>query len=301
MTETNVETKQELQINVRRQSWTSSLKEYWSIKKTRISISMLSIVAAVTVIFLIGFIMNRDIIQRAISEYELMGVLVALLSFRIALMAFMSFFIMVSWLKSENVFLSDAKFMFGLFFLILTFGKVLDLFWNLTYFYFEPDVVLILLKIRFELIVLTLLPMYYFGLYIILFSINPDMGDIKVRKTRNIAILIIAPALITTILLAPNEDILNNILPLIVIPSLSTIVIVFYLAYKGKRLSDVNPLIIMVGFTLYLISNIARASLKNILGATVLYVLIAEIIDLVVFSIMFIGFATRIKYKHKPS
>ncbi|MFW9998602.1 MAG: hypothetical protein ACFE9Q_01695 [Candidatus Hodarchaeota archaeon] len=62
------------------------------------------------------------------------------------------------WFKQEAQFLSDIPFLLELFFLILMFGKALDLFHDMTYFTFSEAVVLLLLKVRFFTIIFEVTP-----------------------------------------------------------------------------------------------------------------------------------------------
>ena len=97
--------------------------------------------------------------------------------------------------------------------------------------------------------------------------------------------------------MAPNTTIIGILLPLFVIPSLIIIVWLFQFAYRNKRLSQVNPLILTFGFSAYLISQIIRPLLQNLLGAGTTYIIIAEIIDLIIFIIIFIGFYLKANYE----
>jgi hypothetical protein len=82
---------------------------------------------------------------------------------------------------------------------------------------------------------------------------------------------------------------MGMLLPSIVIPSLLGIVYIFFLAYKLNRLSVVKPGILTIGFFLYLISNIFRPVMQNIIGEAASYIIIAETVDILVFLVIFIG------------
>jgi hypothetical protein len=79
------------------------------------------------------------------------------------------------------------------------------------------------------------------------------------------------------------------LLPIIVIPSLLGIVYIFYLASRLKRLSVIKPKILTIGFFLYLISNILRPLIQNIIGENASYIILAEFVDILVFLVIFMG------------
>ena len=108
----------------------------------------------------------------------------------------------------------------------------------------------------------------------------------KLRVTLILIIIIIESI---AIIIAPNNTIMGMILPAIVIPSLIGIVYIFFLAYRLKRLAIVKPGVLTLGFFLYLISNILRPIIQNILGEVATYIIIVELVDIFVFIIIFLG------------
>ena len=87
------------------------------------------------------------------------------------------------------------------------------------------------------------------------------------------------------------------LLPFMVLPSLATIVYVFYVAYRQKVLSEIHPLILMLGYGVYFFTNILRPVLKNLIENESIFIIIVELIDIFVFIIIFIGFIKKIDYK----
>ncbi len=83
---------------------------------------------------------------------------------------------------------------------------------------------------------------------------------------------------------------------IIVILSLIIITWMFYFAYKNQRLSQVHPLILSIGFGLYLVSQITRPLAQNLIGEIAAYIVLSEVIDLCIFIIIFIGFILNVKY-----
>jgi len=93
----------------------------------------------------------------------------------------------------------------------------------------------------------------------------------------------------TAIIMVPNVTILGMVLPIILIPSLAGIVYIFYLAYKLNRLKVIKPKILTIGFLLYMMSNIFRPLMQNILGETAKYIIVVEFVDVIIFIVIFLG------------
>jgi len=227
------------------------------------------------------------------------------ITIRIVILVLIATYVFRTWLKQEAQYLSDLPFLFGLFFLLLAYGKAIDLLFDLTYFYFSDDEILTLIKIRFIIIIFSVAPMVYLSIGMILYSLslkekNTKLTDEKRRnRDTSVIILIILIIEIVAVIITPNTTIIGILLPCIVIPSFITIVWLFTFAHKNRRLSQVNSLILAFGFGAYLISQIIRPLLQNLLGAGTFYIIIAEIIDLIIFIIIFIGFYLKANYELK--
>ena len=215
----------------------------------------------------------------------------------------MSYYMFHRWFKQEEQYLSDIPFLFGIFLLLLVFGKILDLFWDLTFFTFNDDFVMFLLKIRFLIIILEMAPLIFLSISMILYLRSlrgKSTSDEKQRNKTTFRIMLLIVAIETTaVILAPTFTIMGILLPCIVIPSILVIIWMFIFAYKNKRLSQVHPLIIAIGFIAWLISNIMRPLLQIIYGETSIYVFTAEMIDFFVFLIIFLGFCLKANYSQE--
>ncbi|MFW9939335.1 MAG: hypothetical protein ACFFD5_16960, partial [Candidatus Thorarchaeota archaeon] len=97
-------------------------------------------------------------------------------------------------------------------------------------------------------------------------------------------------------LIITHRELMSILYPIIIIPSLITIVWLFNFAWRNKRLSQVNTYILMIGFSLYLISSIIRPIIHIIIGLVPLFVILAEALDSIIFLIIFIGFCKKSKY-----
>lgn len=249
------------------------------------------IIGSVGVFFL--YLVNYSLILKALAEYDGAFQVVLTISLRIILLIIISVYLFNKWFKQEAQYLSDIPFLLGMFFLILLFGKAIDIVWDLTFFTFSKDVILFFLKFRFIIIIFEVAPLIYLGFEIIFFRLEDRFPKLKNNRfmnklrTRLIAIIVSIESLI--VIITPKYNSLGFLLPFIVIPSLLGIVYIFFLAYRLNRLSVVKPGILTIGFLLYLISNIFRPLMMIILGETASYIIIAEIADIFVFLIIFLG------------
>jgi hypothetical protein len=215
----------------------------------------------------------------------------------------MSGYLFKKWFNQEKRFFSDIPFLFSLFFLLVFFGKALDLLYNLTYYFVHRSTFLFIIKLRFLIAILSIAPMYYLSITIIQFFISIYNNDNKLKnekfshQIRLISVMIILLIELLIIFIFLNEKTAQVILPGIAIPSFLMIVVIFFLAYKNQKLSQVNPLILTIGFGFYLVSQLIRPLLQLIFGETFYYVFSAELIDLIIFLVIFLGLITKIDYK----
>ena len=245
---------------------------------------------------------NISAINKSFNEVEGIWGVVIILLIRISLLSGMTFYMFNRWFKQEKQYISDIPHLFGLFLLILTFGKVLDLFWDLTYFRFNEEFVLFLLRVRYFIIILTFIPLMYLSILMILYSLSlrEHFKKLKDENYRNKITIIILSIIVViemfAVIIAPDVFTLGRILPFILIPSLIVITYIFFFAYRHQRLSQVHPLIIAIGFLMYMISSILRPVTQAIIGESAYYIIVVEIVDLFVFIIIFIGLSMKANY-----
>ena len=84
-------------------------------------------------------------------------------------------------------------------------------------------------------------------------------------------------------------------------PSLAWIVYTFYWAHRNKQLFQIKPLIIAVIFfidlILYVLSIITNPFRKKIIGFSTSYIIFAELIDLIIIIVIFLGYYMESNYK----
>ena len=265
---------------------------------TIISISV--IIGIISVVLLYIFNWN-SIVQSYLTHEGALGV-VLIISCRIIILSGMVIYTFYKWFQQEQQYFSDLPFLFGIFFLFLVFGKALDLFADFIYFQLDEILVLNVLKTRYIIMIFDFLPMIYLSMEMILFSfsLRTKLNQLTNEEMRNKINyrLIFSILLIEFIagILAPNVRSLTIYYPIIIIPSLITIFWLFRFAYKNKRLSQVNTLILTIGFGAYLVSQIVRPLAQFIIGESDVFVIFAESIDLVIFLVIFLGFYRESKY-----
>jgi Na+/melibiose symporter-like transporter len=136
-------------------------------------------------------------------------------------------------------------------------------------------------------------PLIYLGMEVIFFRLEDRFNKLKdksfMNKLRNILISVIILTESIAIIMGPNFTMMGIILPIILIPSLLGIVYIFYMAYSLNRLTLVKPGILTISFFLYMLSNIFRPVMQNILGETASYIIVVEIVDIIIFMIIFLG------------
>ncbi|UCD02162.1 MAG: hypothetical protein JSV23_03870 [Promethearchaeota archaeon] len=253
---------------------------------------LVSVILGIIGVFFLYFI-NYSLIAKAFADYEGAIQVVLIISLRILLLSIITFYLINKWFKQEVQYLTDIPFLLSIFFLILAFGKTIDVFWDLTFFTFDDAVVLFLVKIRYFIIIFEVAPLIYLGFEIVFFRMEDRFTRLKDKRfmntlrTRLIAVIVAIESV--TIIIVPNITVLGMILPIILIPSLISIVYIFYLAYRYNRLKMVKPKILTIGFLLYMMSNILRPVMQNILGETANFVILTELVDLSIFLIIFLG------------
>ena len=268
-------------------------------KKIYLSILLLGVIIGIVLILLLYWLNWPSIVQSYNNHEGSLGVVLVILS-RIIIVSGMAFYTFYQWFKQEEQFFSDLPFLFGLFFLLLVFGKALDLF--IDFIYKINEFALMMVKVRFLIMILDFLPMIYISIGMILFSLSLKDKNKALReekhqdKIRIRIILVISLSEIIAIILVNSISIISILYPIVVIPSLVTIVWLFNFAHRNKRLAQVNTLILWIGFTAYLISQIVRPLAQFIIGESPIFVILAEALDLGIFIVIFIGFYKKSNY-----
>jgi len=218
--------------------------------------------------------------------------------FRILFASFFSVYFFYKWFKQEVIYPSDAHFLFALYFFLMVFGKINDLFLYLALpvEMISEEILFNVLRIRYFIMAVNTFPLLYIGLealFMILGIYNKDFTRKKFNFLRISIILFLTALILGILIISPNLHFLMNaqILPLLTTLTMLGIVVMFIYMYRKKRLSQVHGLIIGIGFLLFIFTSI----IYQILSITedVVNVLIAEILNTIVYSIVLLGFLKK--------
>ncbi len=258
------------------------------------------IIGIIAVVLLFAF--NWSIIIASYQTHEGALGVILIISIRIFIVSLMAIYTFSSWFKQEKQYFSDMPFLFGSFFLLLIFGKALDLFIDFSYLQLDEDLLLPVIKVRYFIAIFNLLPMIFLSIYMILISLSVKerfqnlSNENYLNKIRIRILIIIVVIEILAGIFILNVQIAPVIYPIIIVPSLISIVWLFYFSWRNQRLSQVNTFILMIGFGLYLLSQISRPIVQTLIGESPTYVITAESIDIIISVIIFIGFYKKSKY-----
>jgi hypothetical protein len=270
-------------------------------KKRKFKLYLLSTSTFLTILFLILYGVFWAPIEYALFNIQDIWLSVIASVIRIVILAIMSIILFNKWFKQEAIFTSDAYFLFALFFMVLTVGKVYDLFYNLILIsnLFDDIVLLFLVKIRFLIITINILPVLYLGLQatITLGSVYiKELTKEQFNKIRLWIVILFLLLISIIIIIAPEITFLIRVLPYLTFAIFIALAIMFLFMYKNKHLSQANGLIIGIAFFAFIGSNIFRSIVSVDAMNEPSILLVIEGLDIVVNTMMFIGFIRKPKY-----
>ena len=269
-------------------------------KKRKFRMYLIIVVLVILISYTVLFTLFWELLGGVLIASEILWVGFIISLSKVIILALMSFYIFRRWLKQDAIFTSDAYFLFGSFFWILVSGKILDIFWNLGFVgeVLDMNYLLFLLKIRFAIVILTIVPILFVSLEAILTFVNlykkKEMNKKQFSKIRKRIIIVYVIIIAILIIIAPSVPFMNIMLPFVSFPMFLFIAIMFLYMYKNKYLSQANGLIIGISFLLLIFASIIRSILS--LSFEALPVILAEFIDIAVYILMFIGFITKPGY-----
>ena len=270
-------------------------------KKIKYKWYLIGSVVIIGTIFTLLYVIFWSTIQYSLTQLPntMLSVIASLI--RIVVLGIMSLLLFNKWFKQEAIYTSDAYFLFAVFFMILTCGKILDLHYNLLLVseLLDDTFLLVFLKIRFFLIIFNLLPVLYIGLQAIMAIARAyikEMSESRFNKIRSWILYIFAAVFSIIIVLATNISSLITVLPFFTILIYILLAIMFLFMYKNKHLSQANGLIIGIAFFAFIVSNIFRSIMSVYALDNPSIFFIIEGVDILVNFLMFIGFIRKPKY-----
>ncbi|MFX1233835.1 MAG: hypothetical protein ACFFBY_04665, partial [Promethearchaeota archaeon] len=148
-------------------------------------------------------------------------------------------------------------------------------------------------------ITLNLMPILYIGLETTLALISAYVKNVTKSQFNKIRLGIIGFYLMIVlfiIIFAPNLNSLIIALPYFTLGIYLVIAIMFFFMYKNKRLSQANALLIGIAFLCLIASSLIRSVITVIALEIPSIFVIAELLDIIVNFIIFLGFITRANY-----
>ena len=291
-------------------------KNYTKLKKREISFISLSVIAVIffySIVILLYYIPFYSEISEMYLTNFFAAILTMIILIRISISTYGANFLFKIWLSKNSRRFTDLPFIFGLFFFLFIPAKLMDLLVFTTYrlytdFGFSYYLILNIIKLRYFILTLSILPLFLSGIYLYLFRLNlkkPDLERKKLSKKLTVLFSILYfPVFFIIIIFLNDITMFSYVGALMTLSSLSFVIWVFLTAHKGKILSEINSLIISIGFICYLISNLILPILVNVIGPTSLEgerigSLILELGTLFSMVIIILGFKKKANYKKK--
>lgn len=291
-------------------------KNYTKLKKREISFISLSVIAVIffySIVILLYYIPFYSEISEMYLTNFFAAILTMIILIRISISTYGANFLFKIWLSKNSRRFTDLPFIFGLFFFLFIPAKLMDLLVFTTYrlytdFGFSYYLILNIIKLRYFILTLSILPLFLSGIYLYLFRLNlkkPDLERKKLSKKLTVLFSILYfPVFFIIIIFLNDITMFSYVGALMTLSSLSFVIWVFLTAYKGGILSEINSLIISIGLICYLISNLILPILTNVIGSTSLEGeriggLIIELGTLFSMIIIILGFKKKANYKNK--
>lgn len=258
--------------------------------------NMILVFSAYTILYYLFWPSFRE----TLLNIEAFSIITGIIFMRVFIFLLMTYILFRQWIKQESIYTSDAYFLFGTTFIILIAGKLFDLFYNFIHASgsFSEDFTFNLLKIRYLIIILNVIPLLYLGLQVLITLVKVYIKDLSKQQFNRIrlAIIIVFLSVISLLIIFTNERAkLYNLLPVIVSGTMIGIVVMFLFMYKNKHLSQAHGLIIGAGFILAILFSFVRIILLLTFDET-LTIIYSEIFDMIAYSIIFTGFILKPKY-----
>ncbi|MFW9950623.1 MAG: hypothetical protein ACFFKA_10935 [Candidatus Thorarchaeota archaeon] len=241
-------------------------------------------------------------------NFLVITIVTLLVACRIAVAIYLSRHLFKNWFSYKQQSFGNIPFLLGLYFYSLITGKFLDLIvytiW-VDVFLFSYTILLFLLKVRFFLTMFNMLPLLIFGGYLYIFKRSLKEEDFVTDKQAKIYTLLLTIIFFSfytiSIIFIQDVDYFPVLLAIITLLSFSLVIWVFFTAFKGKILPEINSRIIAIGFTLLLIFNVIVSPLMFTIGqiadiGLIYVVLILESGTLLSTFVILIGLKTKAKF-----
>lgn len=275
------------------------------------SVLLISVITFYLILIIFFYISNYSVISEIYSVYYILIILTVIILIRILVSIYASYLLFKIWLSKKTRKYTDLPFTFGLFFFLFVPAKLMDLIVYTTYVMYEYYgfsyfLLLNIIKLRYYIMIINILPLFLSGLYLYLIRLNLKEPDFKREKfSKRLTVLFSLfyfPTFFTITFFLSDIHNFSFIGAIITLSSLSFVTWVFITVYRGKILPEINSFIISIGFICYLISNMILPLLVNVVAPSSLEAerisgLILELGTLISMIIILLGF--KIKARNK--
>ena len=279
-------------------------------KKLVIS-SILFTITIFDVLFVVFFyIPNLEVIANLYVVYYYATILTFIVIVRVIVSLYASIILWRLWLDEKRFSLFTLPFLFSLFFVIFLAAKIMDVIvyvalrMYLAYGY-PHDFLLYIMKVRYLIAILNILPIFLVGIYLYLFkrSLKKEEFVIAPKTKRNAALFSFLYSLSLAIFITLINDwmLFSFFVFIVAVSSFSFAIWLFIVIHRTKRLPEINSLIISIGFTCYFIVNAISPLVMNLifpisLEGERLSALIFELGTLFSLIIIILGFKIKASY-----
>lgn len=272
---------------------------------------LISVILFYLIFIIFYFIPNYSVIYEIYSNFYFNIIFTLVIAGRISLSIYGSYFLFKIWLSKNTRAYSDLPFILGLFFFIFIPAKLMDLNIVLTYrmyasYGFSYSLFLNIIKIRYFILIINIVPLFLSGIYLFLFRLNLKKSDFEREKvSKRFTILFSSlyfPTFFLIIVFLNDIYLFSYIGAIITFSTLSFVIWIFFTVYKGKILPEINSLIIGIGFICYMIFNVLLPIYVNVIGQISIEGeriagSILEFGTLISMIIILLGFKIRARYK----
>ena len=214
---------------------------------------------------------------------------------RMIVLVILGSFLIYKWLKSEKRFFTDFPFLMALSTFILVIAKAYDLYLYNFFgdsdfdLYFTVDPILIwYAKVRWLIMMINTIPM-------IALLLSIWMADYE-KKYYYLILIVFISFWTIYFVIAPTFEYIKNIHLILLLPVIILSIVTYLFLYKYRRLPEIHSLIIAIAWIAYLISSLLRPLFYTIGEPPWGIIWVSEIMDLIIWSVMAMGFIIKPNY-----
>lgn len=206
-------------------------------------------------------------------------------------------YLMLRWLKAEKRFFTDFPFLMAVTTFILFVAKLYDLYLfnyfgdlDLNAYFIDDPNILWLAKARWLLMLANVVPMISLLLSIWLADYD--------KKYLYAIISVYVGFWTIYFIVVPSFDLIRNVHYILLMPLIFLSILTYFFLYKNKRVPEIHSLILAIAWILYLISSIIRPTILISIGDPPWGMSwVGEILDIINWIIMTLGFVIKPKYQ----